>query len=367
MDALTDVASTLDHAVDDGRLAGYVCGVRGAGRSRVIAGGSRAIGGAEMAEDAVFPLSSNTKPLGGALAMALVERGVLELDDPITRHLPELAEPRVLARPDAPLGDTAPAVRAVTLRHLLTMTAGFGWVEENPALAEAMAEREIAPGPYAPPLDPATYLHRLAELPLAGQPGDGWWYHTSSDVLGVLLARATGRSVAALLDEYVTGPLGLTDTGFTADSARLPTSYRVGVDGRPEPLDTASRFTDPPEFASLACGLASTVGDYLEFLDVLVDGGRVLSPESSRQLTTDRLIDRQRESARDFLGPGCGYGFQVEVRPGGVVGWAGGLGTIGYADRGSGRSAAVFTTQSVDVPGTQEALDQVWRLLAGWV
>lgn len=365
MDALTAVANTLDRAVHDGRLTGYVCGVREAGCSRVSAGGSSAIGGAEMAEDAVFPLSSNTKPLGGALATALVERGVLGLDDPISRYLPELAEPRVLARPDAPLGETDPAVRAITLRHLLTMTAGFGWAGENPALAEGMSQREVAPGPYAPPVDPDTYLHRLAELPLAGQPGSGWWYHTSSDVLGILLSRATGESVPALLDEYVTGPLGLTDTGFTADPARLPTSYGAGADGQPEALDTASRFTASPAFDSLACGLASTVADYLRFLDVLVDGGPVLGPDSARLLTADHLTDRQRESARDFLGPDCGYGFQVEVRPGGVVGWAGGLGTIGYADRGSGRSAAVFTTQSYEVPGTQGALDQVWRLLAG--
>ena len=365
MDALTDVASTLDRAVDDGRLIGYAFGVREAGRSQVVAGGSVAIGGVEMAEDAVFALSSNTKPLGGALAMTLVERGVLELDDPISRYLPELTEPRVLARPDGPLDETVPAARPITLRHLLTMTAGFGWAGENPVLAGVMAERDIAPGPYAPPLAPEIYLHRLAELPLAGQPGDGWWYHTSSDVLGVLAARATGRSVAALLDECVTGPLGLTDIGFTADSARLPTYYGVGADGRPEALDAASRLSAPPEFDSLACGLVSTVGDYLEFLDVLVDGGRVLRRDSARLLTTDHLTDRQRESGRDFLGPGCGYGFQVEVRPGGVVGWAGGLGTIGYVDRGSGRSAAVFTTQSFDVPGTQEALDQVWRLLAG--
>lgn len=365
MDALTAVANTLDRAVHDGRLIGYVCGVRETRHSRVSAGGLSALGGAEMTESAVFPLSSNAKPLGGALAMALVERGVLGLDEPISRYLPELAAPRVLARPDAPLGETVPVARAITLRHLLTMTAGFGWAGENPALAEEMFERQIAPGPYAPPVAPDTYLHRLAELPLAGQPGSGWWYHTSSDVLGVLLARATGTSVSALLDEYVTGPLGLADTGFTADPGRLPTSYGAGADGRPEALDTASRFTAPPEFDSLACGLASTVGDYLEFLAVLVDGGRVLSPDSARLLATDHLTDRQRESAKDFLGPGCGYGFQVEVRPGGIVGWAGGLGTIGYADRASGRSAAVFTTQSFEVPGTQDALDQVWRLLAG--
>ena len=365
MDALTDVANTLDRAVEDGRLVGYVCGVRRAGHSRVIAGGSRTVGGAEVAEDTVFPLSSNTKPLAGVLAMALVERGMVGLDDPISRHLPELGELRVLARPDSPLGETVPAVRPLTLRHLLTMTAGFGWVGQNPALAGAMVERGIAPGPYAPPLDPESYLRRLAELPLAGQPGDGWWYHTSSDVLGVLLARATGSGVAALLDEFVTGPLRLSDTGFTTDPARLPTSYGVGAGGRLEALDTEGRFTATPAFDSLACGLVSTVGDYLKFLDVLVDGGRVLSPDSARLLTTDHLTDRQRESARDFVGSGCGFGFQVEVRPGGVVGWAGGLGTIGYADRDSGRSAAVFTMQSYDAPGTPAALDQVWRLLAG--
>lgn len=365
MDALTAVGTTLDRAVDEGRLIGYVCGVREGGRSRVAAGGSRVIDGVEMTAETVFPLSSNTKPLGGVLAMALVERGVLDMDAPVDRYLPELATPRVLARPDAPLDETVPADRPLTLRHLLTMTAGFGWAGESQALAEAMAERKIAPGPYSPPVDPDTYLHRLSGLPLAGQPGEGWWYHTSSDVLGILLARATGSDVAALMAEYVMGPLGLENTGFAADPARLPTSYGAGSDGRPEALETASWFAGPPVFDSLACGLVSTVGDYLEFLDVLVDGGPVLSPDSVRLLTKDHLTDRQRESAQDFLEPGAGYGLQVEVRPGGVVGWTGGLGTIGYADRGSGRSAAVFTTQSFEVPGTEEALGQVWRLLAG--
>ena len=365
MDGLAGIGDTLDRAVAGGRLVGYVCGVRQGGRSRVAAGGRRSLGGAEMAADTVFPLSSNTKPLGGVLATALVERGILGLDDPIRRHLPELSEPRVLARPDAPLDVTVPATRPITLRHLLTMTAGFGWAAQNPALAEEMSRREVGPGPYAPPLDPDTYLRRLAELPLAGQPGEGWWYHTSSDVLGVLLARATGRSVAALLDEYVTGPLGVVDTGFTADPARLPTSYGAGADGRPEALDVVGGFTAEPVFDSLACGVSSTVADYLTFLDVLVDGGPVLSAESARLLAADHLTGPQRESAHDVLGPGCGYGFQVEVRPGGIVGWAGGLGTIGYVDRTNGRAAAVFTAQSFEVPGTQEALDQVWRLLAG--
>lgn len=363
MDAFAAARNALDQAVDNDRLIGYVCGIREAGRSRIAAGGSSAIGGAEMDPGTLFPLSSNTKPLGGALAMALVEQGVVGLDEPVGRYLPELRELRVLARRDGPLDQTVPMDRPITLRHLLTMTAGFGWVDENPALAEAMSTRDVGPGPYAPPLDPGTYLGRLAELPLAGQPGEGWWYHTSSDVLGVLLARASGRAVADLMAEHITGPLGLADTGFTADPSRLPTSYGAGEGGRPAPLDTASRFVGPPAFESLACGLVSTVGDYLTVLEALVDGGRVLGRDSVGLLATDHLTEPQRRVAKGIIEPGCGYGFQVEVRPGGVVGWAGGLGTIGYVDRRTGRSAAVFTPQSFDMPGTAEALDQVWRLL----
>ena len=353
----------LDRLVDDGRLIGYVCGVRESGSSQIVSGGTRAVGGPALEEDAVFPLSSNTKPVGGILAMRLVERGVLDLEDPVGPHLPELAAPRVLVEPSGLLDRTVPAERPVTLRHLLTMTAGVGWAGENPALMEAMSARGVAPGPFAPTVPPGEYLRRLAELPFAGQPGLGWWYHTSSDILGVLLARVTGSSVGELLARHITGPLGLTDTGFTVVPGRLPTSYGAGPDGRPRPLDTEGRFSSPPVFESLACGLVSTVGDYLHLLSVLVDGGPVLDAESARLMTTDHLTPTQKASAEGFVESGCGYGFQVEVRADGAVGWAGGLGTIGYVDRRRRRAAVVFTTQSYDVPGTSEALETVWSLL----
>ena len=382
MNGITQSTAALDALVERGEVTGYVAGVRdrsasaganagaGAGGSRadagvrVVSGGTVSVDGASMTPEAVFPLSSNSKPIGGVLAMALVERGMLELDDPVDQHLPELASLRVLCRPDGPLDETVSADRPITLRHLLTMTAGFGWVDANPALGEAMAERDVGPGPYAPPLEPGEYLRRLAELPLATQPGEGWWYHTCSDVLGVLLARATGRTLSDLLEEFVTGPLGLADTGFTAAADRMPTSYGNAPDGSLRPLDTVDRFAGPPEFESLACGLVSTVGDYLTFLEMLVDGGPVLTETSARMVTADHLTDPQRRTAQGVIEPGAGYGFQVEVRPGGLVGWAGGLGTIGYVDRSTGRSAAVFTTQSLELPGAMEALNQVWGLLA---
>lgn len=363
MERFVSVTGELDALVDAGRLTGYVCGVRQDGRSRIVAGGTRSLGGPALDPDAVFPLSSNTKPVGGVLALRLVELGVLALDDPVATYLPELSAPRVLARPGGPIDRTVPASRPITLRHLLTMTAGFGWAGEGSPLSEAMSERQVAPGPYAPPMAPDEYLRLLGALPLADQPGRGWLYHTGSDVLGVLLARATGATVSELVAEHVTGPLGLADCGFTADPDRLPTSYGFGPDGDLRALDTRSRFDHPPRFESLACGLVSTVADYLAFLDVLVDGGTVLGAQYVEEMATDHLTARQRAAAEGFVGPGCGYGIQVEIRPDGAVGWAGGLGTIGYVDRRTGRCAAVFTTQSYDVPGTADALDSVWALL----
>ncbi|GAA1706070.1 serine hydrolase domain-containing protein [Dietzia cercidiphylli] len=363
MERFASVTGELDTLVDSGRLTGYVCGIRENGRSRIAAGGTRSRGGPALDEDAVFPLSSTTKPVGGVLALRLVELGILALDDPVAILLPELSAPRVLTRPDGPIDRTVPAGRQITLRHLLTMTAGVGWAGAGSPLTDAMSERQVAPGPYAPPMEPDEYLRLLGGLPLVDQPGRGWHYHTSSDVLGVLLARATGATVSGLVAEHVTGPLGLADCDFTADPDRIPTCYGLGPDGGLRSLDIRSMFAHPPRFESLACGLASTVADYLAFLDILVDGGIVLGPEYVEEMTTDHLTPRQRAGAEGFIGPGCGYGMQVEIRPDGVVGWAGGLGTIGYVDRRTGRCAAVFTTQAFDVPGTADALDSVWALL----
>lgn len=364
LEAATDA---LDALVDTGRLTGYVCGIRQGGRTSVAAGGTGPgpgpDDGSPPAVDAVFPLSSNTKPIGGVLALRLVELGVLSLDEPVAEYLPELAAPRVLARAGGPVEEVVPAERPITVRDLLTMTAGFGWAGEGTPLHEAMAAAQIAPGPYAPPMEPVEYLRRLGSLPLAAQPGAGWQYHTSSDVLGVLLARVAGVPLLELLTEHVTGPLGLADCGFTADPGRLVTSYGLGPAGHVVALDTRARFEHPPVFASLACGLVSTVADYLAFLEVLVDGGTLLGSDCAEMMATDHLSPAQRAAAEGFVGPGCGYGFQLERRPDGTVGWAGGLGTIGYADRRTGRCAAVFTTQAVDMPGTEDALETVWELL----
>lgn len=358
------VASSLGSLVGEGELVGFVLGVRRGGVSRLVAGGSKSVGGPAMTQDTLFPLTSNSKPVAGVLAMRMVELGVVGLDDPVAPHLPELDDLRVLSLPDAELDDTVPVDRPITLRHLLTMTAGFGWVPEQGPLSSAMADRLIAPGPYPPEMVPDEFMRRLGGLPLAAQPGTRWLYHTCSDVIGVLLARGTGRPVGELLAEHVTGPLGMTDTGFVGMAERMPALHGAGDDGDRVTLTRATEvFTSQPQFESLSCGLVSTVDDYLRFLEVLSSGRPVLSRGAAIQMTSDQLDAEQRRGAEEMIDPGSGYGFHVEVRPDGSVGWAGGLGTIGYTNPMTGTAAALFTPHSVETPGAQRAFDNFWQLL----
>ena len=347
MAAIQSAVDALQALVDEGELTGFVLGVRHGGATHLAA--------SRFSPDAQFVLTSNTKPMAGALAMRLVELGALGLDHPVAEYLPEFAEPRVLVRPDGPLDDWVPAERPITVAHLLTMTSGFGWVAEDGPLLAAMADSSVLPGPFPPPMDHDEYIGRLASLPLASQPGTRWRYHHSSDVLGVLLARATGRSLSDLVVEHLTGPLGLHDTGFVGEPVRLQDVAGAEV---PDGL-----FTSTPRFESLACGLVSTVSDYLVFLAALAQGEPILSRTSVEQIRLDHLTPESRAGGEGFLAPGCGYGFQVEIRPDGSLGWAGGLGTIGYTNPRTATSAALFLAQSFERAGTARAIEAFWPLL----
>lgn len=363
MTSLDDLAPALDRLVDAGQLAGWVGGVDDETGRTIRTGGTRALGGPLMSEDTQFALSSNTKPIAAILAMRLIEAGFLELDEAVDPWLPELADPRVLVSPEADLTATVPAEQPITLRHLLTMTPGFGWVSEPGPLATAIAERQLEPGPWGPPMPPDEFMTRLGSLPLANQPGTAWRYHTSSEVISVLLARATGATVTELLDEHLMRPLGLADTGFTGDPDRMAAAYGPSGSGGLTPFDVPTgTYIDAPAFESLAAGLVSTIPDQLTVLRSLVGGPSVLTPESLVAIRTDTLTDEQRRTAHGFVEDGCGWGLHVEVRPTGLIGWAGGLGTIGYADPGTGRVAFLATQVTLDAPGTASAFDMFWNL-----
>jgi CubicO group peptidase (beta-lactamase class C family) len=374
MTSSTQVWRAPDEQVAAGRIPGYVGAVRLGGDVALRARGRTALDGdaAPMRGDTLFRIASLTKLLGAVLTLSLVEDGVLALDDPVARWLPEAAAPRVLEEPGAPLDRVTPAPRPITVRHLLTLTCGWGAVLEDSPLQRAMLERGVYPGAMPPPMSGDEFVARVADLPLAFAPGQGWLYDTGIDLLGVLLARATGGSLGDLLAERVTGPLGMADTAFAAaDAGRLATAYRPGDHGLEvlDPPDGA--FAGPPRFEELSSGLVSTAPDVLRFCCALADGGApVLTRGSVALMTTDALTAAQRRQARPIVGPGAswGLGTGVDVAAAepwmapGRWGWTGGTGTSAYVDPARG-TVAVLLTQRL-MTGPQDGPRDFWTAVA---
>jgi CubicO group peptidase (beta-lactamase class C family) len=327
--------------VESGLVPGAVVGVRHRGETTVDSLGVTEPQGIDpLLIDAVVRISSNTKPMIAALTLLLAQDGVLALDDPVERFLPELAERRVLRRLDGRLDATEPARRSIAIEDLLTMRMGFGWVFESecPAVGRAI-ELELGfgpPDPQGPPL-PGEWIARFATLPLLEEPGSVWRYELAFAVLGVLVARAAGRPLDVALRDRLLAPLGMADTGFVAGTERLVPAFEhrdeglVRFDGVGD-----SRWAVPPRFPDGRGGLVSSVGDLVRFAGMLLDdGGGLLIPDLVSAMTTDQLTARQRAgpSAATFLNAGgWGYGLGVtENAAGRRYGWAGGLGTLWYS------------------------------------
>src|SRR5438128_845933 len=204
--------------VERGEVPGLVALVSRRGEVHVEALGMKALGGGDpVGRDTIFRISSMTKPVTAVATMILVEECRLRLDDPVDRLLPELADRRVLTRLDAPLDDTEPARRPITVRDLLTFTMGFGLAFAPPGtmpIADALVGLRLGQGPPMPSVfpDPDEWLRRLGTLPLMHQPGERWRYNTGSDVLGVLIARAAGQPFDTFVRERIFEPLDMRDT-----------------------------------------------------------------------------------------------------------------------------------------------------------
>ncbi len=365
------VRELLDAQVSSGRVPGYAAALHHDGVTQVLVGGTLGVGPTRSVTAATpFRLSSVTKPFAGVLALTLVEDGTLGLDDPVETWLPELAAPVVLRDRHGPLDDTEPAAGPITVRQLLTGTAGIGGIWRPSPLADAMGTAGVSPGPFAPDLDPDEFVHRLAALPLAAQPGSTWLYHVGSDLLGVLLARATGRRVSDLLAERVTGPLGL-GARFHADASSLPTAYQPDG-GRLDVLDLPDgRFAVPPRFESLATGLVGTAEDVLGLLVALADGGApVLREDTVAMMTADALTPEQRAPDQDFLGEGMSWGMHVGVGLGttwagpGRWGWDGGTGTTAWVDPSTALAGVLLTQRGMAAP--EDEPREFWRTVAAW-
>ena len=342
----TALQELLIRHVDAGTIPGAV-GVLGAANAEVVAAGVASIGGGPMGDDAIVRIQSMTKAITSVAALRLVEAGHLDLDQSLTDWLPELADRQVLRNPKAELDDTVPALRAITLRHLLTNTSGYGMILQDSPLQQVMVANGTEAGPEPPAMGADDWLRRLAELPLAFQPGEGWRYHHSFSVLGILISRITGRPLGEHLAEDLFEPLGMTDTALwvaVGDLDRLPAAYRHGDEGLAEIEPAGGGFyAGPPSFDVSHSELVSTARDYHRFARMFAEGGRVgerqmVAPDHLQQMSSDQVPAACKSEDSFFPGfwDGMGWGFGVAVKTAGPqrrrFGWSGGLGTDFFVD-----------------------------------
>jgi CubicO group peptidase (beta-lactamase class C family) len=373
------IRSALARRVDAGDLAGAAALVWRGGTATVATVGTRDLVTKQPVErDSIFRIASMTKAVTTVAALTMLDEGRFGIDDPITRWASDFARMRVLRNPEGSLGDTEEAAREITFRDLLTHRSGltYGDFHGGPigaACAEALGAQ------IDNPLAPDEWIGRLARLPLIDQPGHGFHYGVSTDLLGFLIARIEGAPLGEVLERRIFAPLGMRDTGFSVP--REKRRRRAGLcgfdgDGRFTPLTAApgrhalDERPDTMTFESGGQGLWSTLDDYLAFARVLIgdsDGGpRLLRRETLAMMMSNQLSPKQRATTRMLGRPifaeghGYGMGVAVVVEPekadprrcrGGVgtIGWPGAYGSWWQADPNDGFVLIFLTHNMVEL------------------
>ncbi|MGI9053369.1 MAG: serine hydrolase domain-containing protein [Ilumatobacteraceae bacterium] len=379
MTALTDA---LARHVESGEVPGLVAVVGRHDAVDVTVLGDQAVGGTPMREDSLFRIASIGKPITAAAVLTLVADERVALDDPIGDWLPELAEPRVLREPTGPIDDTVAAARPITVRDLLRSTNGHGFPSDFSAPVVALLFERLRQGPPQPQLvpPPDEWMAILSGIPLLHQPAEGFTYNTAFDILGVLVARATGQPFAGYVADRILRPLGMTETGLvfpTGTADRATTYYRRGDDGDRDGdlamVDAPDgQWSSEPAFASGAGGFVSTVADVLAFQRMLLaNGGDVLPPELVAAMMTDQLNAAIRATDTAFLdGQSWGYGGGVDIavrNPWNVLGrygWVGGTGTSAYIVPADGSVAILLTQVELAGPNGSAVLESFWAAAA---
>ena len=343
MRQLPQVDQLLKTATDRGDVPGVVA-MAATREGPVYRGafGRRALpNGPAMVDDTVFWIASMTKAITSTAAMRLVEQGKLSLDWPIAEVLPELASPLVLEGFDA-TGEPRlrPARQRITLRHLITHTAGFVYDIWSPEMGRYMEKRGV-PGIIS-------CQNAALMLPLVFDPGDRWDYGIGIDWVGKAVERASGQSLGDFFAEHIFGPVGMTDTGFTVTSdcrARLAGMHARAENGMLSPIPF--ELPQEPEFQMGGGGLYGTAEDYLAFERLFLnqgraDGRQVLRPETVQLMSQNAIggldvrllktaLPAYSNDAEFFPGMvkkwGLGFMISTEAVPGGrgpgSLAWAG--------------------------------------------
>ena len=371
--------------VERGDLPGLVMLVSRHGEVQVDAIGRLAFEGSSMTRDAIFRITSMTKPVTAAAAMILVEEGRLQLDDPVDRWLPELANRKVLLTIDAMVHQTVPARRAITLRDLLTFSCGYGIIPifpERLPIQRAYAEAGLAPGPVFPSFPPDELMRRYGSLPLVFQPGERWLYNAGSEILSVLIARVAGTTFGEFLGERIFTPLGMKDTAFYASKGkqhRFTTAYMN--DSRGATVEGVRSSGHRPVFQSARlrkrrCGSGLHRGRFQRLRPDAAQwrqlgSARVLSPESVALMTTNQIVADEKRESQLFLGSARGWGFGLSVFTGlddpqakpGRFGWDGGYGTSWYSDPQAQLTGILLTQRVMDLPKPPPVFTDFWTTL----
>jgi methyl acetate hydrolase len=320
MRQLPQVDRVLKAAADRGDVPGVVA-MAATREGPVYEGafGRRALpDGAAMTADTVFWIASMTKAITSTAAMQLVERGKLSLDRPIAEILPELAAPQVLEGFDAAdEPQLRPARRPITLKHLITHTAGFVYDIWNPEVGRYMEKRGI-PGII-------TCQNAALALPLTFDPGEAWDYGINIDWVGKAVERASGRTLGDYFAEHIFGPIGMKDTGFALTPERR--ARLVGMNARSEDGTLAPiSFELPadPEFQMGGGGLYGTAADYLAFEQLFLnqgraDGRQVLRPETVQLMSQNAIGDLTVRLLKTAV---AAYSNNAEFFPGMVKKWS---------------------------------------------
>ncbi len=359
-DRLARLTQVLQGYIEEGKIAGMVTLIARNGRVAYLHPfGKLDPRGADMPADGIFRIASQTKAVTSVAVMILQEEGKVLLDDPIARYIPEFANARVAVPSEDkknPKGyTTVPAKRRITIRDLLTHTAGISYGD---GLAEAEYLAAGIQGWFlADKAEPiCEVIKKLAALPFDAQPGESWVYGYNTDILGCLVERVSGMTLADFFAQKITGPLGMTDTHFFLPEDKLNRFTSVyGVDekgGLKLMEDARDNFyvKGPRTCYAGGAGLLSTAEDYARFLLMLQGGGklgdaRVLSPKSVELMTVDHVGDLYNPG-------GFGLGFWVTERlgrngePGSVdsFGWGGAYHTTYWVDPAE-KLVAVLMTQ----------------------
>lgn len=284
-----------------------------------------------MTTNAIFRNFSMTKPVVSVAAMMLAEQGRLPLRDPISNWLPELKDMKVLEAQTDDTGKTTyrevPADRPITVQDLLRHTSGIGYTNNVPGpIKEAYEQADIQSRDSD--VSPDEFMSRLGEIPLVYQPGTRWHYGLSTDVLGVLLERETGKQLDQLLKEMIFDPLKMTDTSFQVTGDDLD-RLADALDSDPQKVDLWRGVrveADPGKRYRLGgAGSVTTAEDYHRFAQMVLNGGeldgvRLLSPETVEFMLSDHLIGIEGDPY-PTTGPGYGFGLGFGVRKNEGVSW----------------------------------------------